>query len=722
MADSKSGAHPLDFLLNNRGALYEGDLFDTLRSSELVARSFEFSLADGAISCDLKFELDSSFAKRFRKLYRATYFQTGAQQPTRLILFDVKGKRGAKVGAQASHTSTTEQSRHVAFFVGMCAPNTFFAEIIPNYNQDAEALLAMANEIQAGGRDAEEEEGSVPTPPDLTSAPSSNHYFLYNSRIARMPPSAYGIDPGDSPYRLPLALLGEAIRRIRECALSGKTYINPWTKVAFPDWRPLMTDRPDFLRPAPRTQHFTSSVAITRIHEAIVAKTSSVPLEFDFVGLQPRIGDFKLLYPDYAADEDLGNVSSTPRRPPETAQTATRPPPRLQRFIQHKRDGNANRARKMKFDRSRFDFLFYQFGYSDGSEGFFFIPECELPDDFYTTREKEGDFEPFRERFYIDMSDDLAWVDQMYQMILAYPQPRRRESRPVRRPATSDEVDPDGLLVELPQDKGGRPDPTTHARHRYARTLNQCQQQFFDRIMTQCALELSGVLLILVHDHPLADFLFCRYSWTLAEQRRYLESRKPPMTIDYFRGDTPVVPVLYLTRALEISFTGPTVRTSSFLRLDAEGASRLIVWNLWGSDDNANQINDAADTTEEDVLECGSLIVVPSEDFRPTEAQRLLYRRNAEVETRTERPAHTPDVSALLGTGVPLAEYAVGSAGHRIYEQGCDWSAMCRLLRSFTERSSVEHPMSFSRTTRSYRLELAAVHQRLIRQHQRDAR
>lgn len=57
----------------------------------------------------------------------------------------------------------------------------------------------------------------------------------------------------------------------------------------------------------------------------------------------------------------------------------------------------------------RFDFLWFQFHFSKGNQEvervFFFIPERELPDSFFTTLEKFTSFEeyPALERYRIKM-------------------------------------------------------------------------------------------------------------------------------------------------------------------------------------------------------------------------------------------------------------------------------------------------------------------------------
>ncbi|KAF1997850.1 hypothetical protein P154DRAFT_578584 [Amniculicola lignicola CBS 123094] len=67
-----------------------------------------------------------------------------------------------------------------------------------------------------------------------------------NTTSLDIDPSAYGLlGPCGSPYRMPLALLPEAIRRIHACAIGEGNYINPWTMYCFQEWTLLY--RFDFL-------------------------------------------------------------------------------------------------------------------------------------------------------------------------------------------------------------------------------------------------------------------------------------------------------------------------------------------------------------------------------------------------------------------------------------------------------------------------------------------
>lgn len=143
-------------------------------------------------------------------------------------------------------------------------------EVIPNFRQEKAPLSEEAGE-------GDDKEVAVNT-----------------SRIARLPPSTYRLDPSNAPYRMHLAQLPEAVRRLRRCAQGKGPYINPWTGVTFRNWRPATTSSNRLLKPE-HPQHFTGYQATVEIQRAIQERSAQTGMEMDFVGLQPRLGDFKLI-------------------------------------------------------------------------------------------------------------------------------------------------------------------------------------------------------------------------------------------------------------------------------------------------------------------------------------------------------------------------------------------------------------------------------------------
>ena len=253
----------------SRGALYEGDLFAILRRSPFVLRSFEFSLADGAVDCSREYDASLSYVRRlWDAVSRGEHEQTASE----LIPFDVKSTVGSQAGDQ-QYITTAAQKRRVAFYIGIVAADPTFVDVIPNYSQDAEALHE-----------------------DMIPEAEKRDIAVNASRVCRLSRRAYGgIDQCMSPYRMPIALLPEATSRIRRCALEGIEYVNPWTRVRFVGWRPKTTRSTAWLQPAAHTGHASAFVAVLDIMRMTMVDEAPVTIEPDLIGMAPRLGDFKLI-------------------------------------------------------------------------------------------------------------------------------------------------------------------------------------------------------------------------------------------------------------------------------------------------------------------------------------------------------------------------------------------------------------------------------------------
>ena len=264
-------------VLNRRGALYEGDIFSILKHSPFVVRSFEFARADGMIHCSSEFSPDTSFADRFWDVEQD--FQLDPRSNSRkFVLFDVKSKVSRAAGDQI-YSTTVGQRRHVAFYIGICAADPSFVDVIPNYHQGHTVTPS-----------------NIRTTTSLTVAagalnPDNRHVAVNNSRVSKLPPSTYTLDPCGAPYRMPIGYLTEAVARIRRCALGGGVYVNPHTMVPFPEWRPATTNSNEMSKPMESAEQFTAYKATLEIYR--FCKTQ--PMKLDFMGLQPRVADFKLL-------------------------------------------------------------------------------------------------------------------------------------------------------------------------------------------------------------------------------------------------------------------------------------------------------------------------------------------------------------------------------------------------------------------------------------------
>jgi hypothetical protein len=253
----------------NHGARFEGDVFSVLRHSPYVTRAFEFALADGAVSCNFAFDTTSTYAARFWQVDQRQRYPDLSDKACELLLFDVKSTTSAIAGGQV-YLTTFRQRREVAFFVCICANDPTFVELIPNYYQHVKNLDRLDNEEVA----------------------------VNNARHSKLPPSAYRLDPAGSPRRLPIALLPEAISRIRQCAQNQQDYINPWTLVAEKNWRPQATSSVEHLKPAEHTEHYSAYLAAINIYRLVTTISTPVDMSFDFIGVQPKIADFKIVLTD----------------------------------------------------------------------------------------------------------------------------------------------------------------------------------------------------------------------------------------------------------------------------------------------------------------------------------------------------------------------------------------------------------------------------------------
>jgi len=113
-------------IINNRGAVYEADVFSVLFHNPYVVRSFEFAMVDGTLDCTMGYG-DMSYAERFFKVEdRAMRDSTQCE----LLHFDVKSTVSPQAGSQ-SFIHAANQSRYAAFFIGVCATDSSFVELTP---------------------------------------------------------------------------------------------------------------------------------------------------------------------------------------------------------------------------------------------------------------------------------------------------------------------------------------------------------------------------------------------------------------------------------------------------------------------------------------------------------------------------------------------------------------------------------------------------------------
>ncbi|TIA32243.1 hypothetical protein D6C78_08363 [Aureobasidium pullulans] len=251
-------------IYHNRSAVVEGDIFSVLAHSPYVIRSFEFGLADGALICNRSYDPDSSYADRFWEFDQASRDPNNANE---ILLFDAKG-----AVFDQKHLSNVAQGKHIAFYIGLCTADPSFVELIPNYlqNPDEQPIVALKKD--------------------------QRRYLSINTdRDSKMAHRTQGLNQTNAPFRMPKSMLKEAVRRVRDCAKGRGTYINLWTLVAFPDWNPQTTITSRFLKPLESTANFTAYEATMEIYRNIQSQRHVSGMLFDFVGLQPRVADFKFV-------------------------------------------------------------------------------------------------------------------------------------------------------------------------------------------------------------------------------------------------------------------------------------------------------------------------------------------------------------------------------------------------------------------------------------------
>ncbi|KAG8532802.1 uncharacterized protein KY384_002680 [Bacidia gigantensis] len=697
-------------IIQNHGSLYEGDVFSLLRSSSHVIRSFEFALADGALSCADTFHPDTSFADRFWRTDQACL----AGQKLVLILFDIKARTSQMAGFQ-QYLTRSRQQKYVAFYIGVCTADTRFVELVPNLQQSSEIADDIRSDPnlfgKATGEDDWSTEGDSDDASDSDIARSGPPLSVNTSRRSKLRPSAYWLDPSNSPYRMPVSLLHEAVNRVLHTCLTGDEYVNPWTMVAFPHWKPATVDKTDMLKPIESSDHFSAYEAVMEIYRAIESSSSELPLKVDFMGLQPRVADFKIV------------VKQSSNAPASSSPEIYLDGYSRQYFVQHKLDardrplnaplervaiarGIEEECRWYFANFDRFDFLFYQFNLTARPDPrphrvCYFLPECVIPDDFYTTLEKEVSFDiPKFQAYRIVMDNEGHWASRILQVILQNQEPRQVSPRPTRiiEATASSNLEHCEELQPILQTRN----TLSSGRGRYASVMTQQHNQFFWEILMQCAMERRGLIFALSSDHPMGDFGFCDYTWTDIECLKLRKSSTTPRTIHELPAETCTVPLYYFVNSVECDFRGPVVTAPQFRRLNSCANSRFVLWNLYGLD-GQNQSS--------------PLSIIPSDDLHPTLEQRDRFSENLKVKKKEKHVKRSPQVSHLLNSGLLAADYNIGKRGPLIYSE----SAWHKLWQFFIDAASTQeefkHPAGYRRDIGRYRCSLQDIHTRLIQEH-----
>ncbi|CAO2652463.1 Nn.00g007460.m01.CDS01 [Neocucurbitaria sp. VM-36] len=489
------------FVTRRYGTHFEADIFAMLLSCPSIIRSFEFALADGALfATEGVAPPPGNFTERFWQLNEQIRMKRNSKEHWSRVLvpFDIKSCVGNRAEDQIYITKVGQRAR-VGFYIAVCAADPNYVELIPNrFSGNSSVEL------------------------------SKRKVAVNVSRKSLLPPSAYGsLSLCNSPYRMPISLLQQALNNMQHCSRGYGDYANPWTGVRFPGWKPHIEHGNDILTPAEDSQHYTSFKGVLEIWRGIrIAKSrSSIQADFELMDLQPRLADFKILVPDIHAHADVGVLV-----PEVLAQL-----PRRQVFVQYKIDGlyrspaspltkvaiarNQRKGRITHYftDYEQFDYLFYQFDYQDHQKTawtqFFFLPESVIPDMFYLTEAKEADFS--RDEFkpyWFEMDMGGRWVQQVALRGFK------------------------GLLLSFP-----------------VRTPSG----------TTVTAGTSGPLRSRKHFSRMSAFL--------------VPSLNSPKT-------TTVVPFIVYTKNRESTSRGPTLTAAEFERLDTCPQGRLLVFDLFGQD------------------------------------------------------------------------------------------------------------------------------------------
>ena len=139
----------------------------------------------------------------------------------------------------------------------------------------------------------------------------------------------------------------------------------------------------------------------------------------------------------------------------------------------------------------RFDFFLFEFRFETQPAPrteMLFLPERVIPDEFYTSEEKEMDFSAYPEfaNYRIPMDGERHWVQRIRSIIEANQTPRADGDRPLRSAQDlSTEAD---RAPKKPAGETGEMGGTGETGQReYKAIMELTHRRFFYRIMAQCA-------------------------------------------------------------------------------------------------------------------------------------------------------------------------------------------------------------------------------------------
>lgn len=289
------------------GARAEGDVAAVLKQSPYMIRSFEFGLADMAIDCTAEYSPTQSWADRLWNVDQRQYDPSKASE---IGLIDIKSSLIAAAEIFANET----QRQRVAVFICVCTGDPAYVDVLPNFHQSAAAM----KEDDGVQRWEDQEKGE------------QRLLSITRAKVSRLPQSAYGlVNPSHSPYRMPLSLLLEAIARIRAHMRGEAVYVNPHTGVGFEQWKPLTCRHTEWLKPS-RISQRSACEAVFKIYQALRWRGSEKDMLVDFVGLQPRLADFKIILrgKQWMVQHKFESQPLNPRSPLDKIKIARGDPPK----------------------------------------------------------------------------------------------------------------------------------------------------------------------------------------------------------------------------------------------------------------------------------------------------------------------------------------------------------------------------------------------------------
>lgn len=286
------------------------------------------------------------------------------------------------------------------------------------------------------------------------------------------------------------------------------------------------------------------------------------------------------------------------------------------------------------------------------------------------------------------------WVKRVYDIIIGTPQPRHAGHRPSRRLVASEQPAADPPQLQSQSQLQPTVSPVNH--------VMAFHQKLFDTLMAQCATHLQGLVVALSRSDPLGDYAYCRYAWTTDEQETFLNHRRIPCTITQLPHSTPVVPFMLYTRSREGTSRGPMLTATEFERLDICRQDRLLIFDLLGQEGH-------------DLY--GPLLVVPSDDVRPTAEQRALFKSNRSKDKDQEFEGRAPLLAELLYTRHNPVDYVVSAGGPLVFEKTGYWNELWSLLNTCSGTDNFDHPHSHQRRPDDYRVTVQELHQNLADRH-----